>query len=110
MIEIARDFSRTPAGRYFSDGPASGERFREEFLIPVLKTSEHVEIKLDGAAGYPSSFLEEAFGGLIRKGILEPGDAHRRIRLVAMSGDYKRYIAAIWSFVDSAIPEKPIQK
>lgn len=67
-INIASDFSRYPAGRHLGDGPYSGERFRKEFLVPVLKTGQRVKIKFDGARGYGSSFLEEAFGGLVREG------------------------------------------
>lgn len=67
-INIAKEFSRYPAGRYFSDGPFSGEAFREVKLIPALNKGEKVRIILDGALGYGSSFLEEAFGGLVRNG------------------------------------------
>lgn len=69
LINIERDFSRYPAGRYVDDGPYSGERFRAEFLIPALtQSSDVVVIELDGARGLGSSFLEEAFGGLVRLG------------------------------------------
>lgn len=67
-ISIAKQFSRFPAGRYKTDGPHSGEKFREEHLVPALQKDETVTIELDGARGYGSSFLEEAFGGLIRTG------------------------------------------
>lgn len=67
MISIAKDFSRFPAGRFFSDGPYSGEKFREEFLIEPIKKGEEIVVDLDGVAGYGSSFLEEAFGGVVRK-------------------------------------------
>ncbi len=67
-ITVATDFSRYPAGRFLDDGPYSGERFREEFLRPVLDRNENAVIKLDGVRGYGSSFLEEAFGGLVRNG------------------------------------------
>ena len=67
-ISIARDFSVHPGGRTPGDGPYSGEEFRETFLVPVLLASERVIIDFDGTRGYGSSFLEEAFGGLIRKG------------------------------------------
>lgn len=66
MIDIAADFTRYPAGRYRTDGPYSGERFRDDILLPALKESGHVVIRLDGAMGYGSSFLEEVFGGLAR--------------------------------------------
>ncbi len=68
IIDIGKDFSRYPAGRYKTDGPFSGELFRENFLIPVLDDNGHITIELDSTAGYGSSFLEEAFGGLIRLG------------------------------------------
>lgn len=68
IINIAREFSRYPAGRYKTDGPLSGEHFREKFLVPVVASGERVRVELDGVRGYGSAFLEEAFGGLIRLG------------------------------------------
>jgi hypothetical protein len=62
------DFTRYPAGRHRSDGHFSGERFREEFLIPAIEKCDHVLIRLDCTAGFGSSFLEEAFAGLVRAG------------------------------------------
>lgn len=68
-INVGREFGRYPAGRYLTDGPYSGQRFREEFLIPALqKPNEPIEIVLDEARGLKSSFLEEVFGGLVRAG------------------------------------------
>lgn len=66
IVTVATDFSRYPAGRFISDGRYSGERFREEYLRPALEKGEKVIVYLDGVMGYGSSFLEEAFGGLIR--------------------------------------------
>lgn len=68
IIDIGKDFSRYPAGRYETDGPFSGELFRTRFLVPILNNNQQVAIELDGTAGYGSSFLEEAFGGLVRLG------------------------------------------
>jgi len=67
-INIAKDFSRYPAGRYSEDGPFCGEDFRKKFLEESIKNNEEIIIELDGTRGYGSSFLEEAFGGLVRKG------------------------------------------
>lgn len=61
------DFSCVPAGRYRTDGPQSGEVFREERLIPALKSGAHLNVILDGTEGYGSSFLEEAFAGALRR-------------------------------------------
>ena len=66
-IDIARDFTKYPAGRVLDDGPFSGERFRKDFLEPIIRSGEHAVISFDGAIGYGSSFLEEAFGGLVRE-------------------------------------------
>ena len=65
-IRIAEDFSRAPAGRCRNDGPRSGEAFRQEHLAPALKEADKVIVYLDEVEGYGSSFLEEAFGGLVR--------------------------------------------
>ncbi|MGZ0077105.1 STAS-like domain-containing protein [Methylomonas sp. ZR1] len=70
-INIAIQFSRYPAGRVPEDGPFSGARFRDEWLIPILKDGEKAIIEMDGTRGYGSSFLEEAFGGLVRQGYTE---------------------------------------
>ena len=69
-INILKDFSKTPGARYKSDGQFSGEEFRGKFLEPHFDTPDancKICIILDGAEGYPTSFLEEAFGGLARK-------------------------------------------
>ena len=68
IINIAKDFSRYPAGRFKSDGDYSGEHFREDLLIPALESENEIIIELDGTLGYSSAFFEEVFGGLVRKG------------------------------------------
>ena len=68
-ISIAKDFSVYPGGRTPDDGPNNGEKFRNLFLAPIFETNEKVKIDFDDVRGYGSSFLEEAFGGLVRIGI-----------------------------------------
>lgn len=65
IIKVSEQFSEFPAGRYLSDGEFSGERFREQYLLPSIQ-KDNVCVDFDGAMGYGSSFLEEAFGGLVR--------------------------------------------
>ena len=74
MINVAEQFSRFPGGRYRTDGKFSGERFRDEFLVPALKIYGTVVVDMDGTLGYGSSFLEEAFGGLVRECGFESGE------------------------------------
>lgn len=73
VIFVARQFSRFPAGRFHADGPFSGQAFRERFLIPAMRTGKSFLVELDGTAGFGSSFLEEAFGGLVRAGFQATG-------------------------------------
>ena len=69
-IIISTDFSETPGARYKHEGSFSGEEFREKLLAPAFiecrKRKEKLIIDLDGGYGYPTSFLEEAFGGMAR--------------------------------------------
>jgi hypothetical protein len=66
-VNIANDFTRYPSGRYKKNGNTSGEAFRERFLEEPLSRGESILVEFDGTIGYGSSFLEEAFGGLVRK-------------------------------------------
>ncbi len=68
-------FTKYPGPRYRGDGPFSAEQFREEWLEPrlsqCLASGDYLEVVLDGVSGYGSSFLEESFGGLVRRGYTE---------------------------------------
>lgn len=70
QINICKDFSDTPGGRYKREGNFSGEEFRENILLPkynyALESGEKLSINFDGCFGFGTSFLEEAFGGLVR--------------------------------------------
>jgi STAS-like domain of unknown function (DUF4325) len=96
-ISIANDFSRVPAGRYKADGPFSGERFREELLLPMLRKGGRLEVELDGVEGYGSSFLEEAFGGLIRSGGYTAGELHERL---SIRTEDQAWFQEVWSYID----------
>ena len=67
IIDLKKDFSEDPYGRYPEDGEFNGQRFREEYLLPALQANAHVTVELSNVL-CGSSFLEEAFGGLIRYG------------------------------------------
>jgi len=69
-FKISTQFSKTPGSRFRYEGKFSGQELREDHIAPLLKEAieknTKIVIDLDGVAGYGTSFLEEAFGGLIR--------------------------------------------
>lgn len=73
IINVASDFSRTPGPRHAHEGKFSGEQFRKDVLRPrfdeAVGAGSRLRVELDGTAGYARSFLEEAFGGLVREGV-----------------------------------------
>ncbi|WP_119258904.1 STAS-like domain-containing protein [Shinella zoogloeoides] len=102
-ISIADDFTKYPGGRYRKHGKGSGEEFRDDYLVPAIKNEEQLIIVLDGTAGYSSSFLEEAFGGLIRRGFQR--EKLRQLLRFKAEGAFKTYENMIWKFVDATKPE-----
>lgn len=100
-IDIGKMFSRYPAGRFPSDGPFNGELFRNTILIPELKKNQIIAIELDDTAGYGSSFLEEAFGGLVREGI-----SHKIIKNnIFFNSEDESLVEEINEYIDDAILE-----
>ena len=68
-----QDFSRDPSFRSPKQGEYSAEEFRDKHVIPALDKLEKnskLILNLDGTRGISPSFLEELFGGLIRKNTL----------------------------------------
>lgn len=61
------DFNKKPYGRYPEDGDGCGQYYREKILEPALREYDKVNVILDGYNRYGRSFLDEAFGGLIRE-------------------------------------------
>lgn len=66
IINVIKDFHAKPYGRYPEDGDGCGEFFRDKILAPALKSHTHVHVVLTGYNRYGRSFIDEAFGGLIR--------------------------------------------
>jgi hypothetical protein len=95
-ISVARDFSRFPAGRFLADGPHSGEAFKLNVLAPALSKYNIVTLTLDGALGYPSSFLEESFGGLVRDGF-DPSELEVRLNLISETDVHLTH--EIWKYI-----------
>ena len=86
---VATQYTRKLGPRYInqSNKNDTGEEFRDKLLIPALKDCiakrEMLYVIFDGCSGAGVSFLEESFGGLIRKGI-----AYQ---------DIKRWLTIVWA-------------
>lgn len=63
------EYAEYPGPRYMHQGSESGEDFYLTLLNKTFaecyKNNEKLILELDGAAGYPSSFLDEAVGELV---------------------------------------------
>lgn len=63
------DYSQSPGPRYCVQGDDSGEDFYHKKLnvlfADAYKENAILVVTLDGADGYASSFLDEAFGNLV---------------------------------------------
>jgi hypothetical protein len=70
-LSVAEEFSKTPGPRTRAEGKHSAEEFLDTILerrFDEAVASESVLfVDLDGGYGYGTSFLEEAFGGLVRR-------------------------------------------
>lgn len=105
-ISIAEEFSPYPAGRDDQDGDFNGERFRKSLLLPRLKEAlaRHVKlvVSLEGMQSFGSSFLEEAFGGLIRKEGVAKKDLKKVLEIDAGWIGNSRYRDAINRYIERA--------
>ena len=73
--------------RYKRLGPYSGEEFREKYLIPWLDSlgeNDEAVIDFSNTVVYMPSFLEESFGGAIRKNGINK-EKLRHIKFVNMN-------------------------
>lgn len=98
-IDIGKQFSRLPAGRTPDDGQYNGQTFRERFLKKPLAEGKQVVISLDNAISYGSSFLEEAFGGLVRVYMINIDRARELLRFETQDPFLED---EIWTYVRDA--------
>jgi hypothetical protein len=105
-IKISSDYSETPLGRYPADGDFNGTRFREEFLVPALRSEDSVVIDIDDVEGYGSSFLDESFGGLVRKEKFAPKALRQKLTIKFHRPEFRLYHDLIWKYIEEAKPEK----
>ena len=101
-ISIADDFSAYPAGRYPDDGKYNATTFRKEVLIPALKDNEHVDVTFDNVAGTGSSFLEEAFGGLVREEGMSKDFLGSHLHLTTSEPELEDFVKLARRYIDEA--------
>jgi len=106
---LVADFTRSPGGRFIADGEYSGEWFRQDVLVPALRAAiaarDVLTVVLDGTSGYGSSFLEEAFGGLVRRGLFPQRIVKDHLKIKATSPLYNPYKVLAEKYISSAKPE-----
>ncbi|WP_238947014.1 STAS-like domain-containing protein [Seongchinamella unica] len=102
MIEVrVGEFSRSPFGRKLEDGKFSGERFRKEKIAPSLRKGEKVWVYLDDVVPgyeYGSSFLHEAFGGLVLYEGFTEQELKARLKIVTEMKDVEQ---EIWEYIQA---------
>ena len=107
-LSISKDFSRVLGARFPHEGNHSGQEFRTKILLPKLREAmvkkEKLCIILDGTAGLGASFLEEAFGGLIREDKIPYEELQSIIELV--SEEDEDYIEEINQYIKDANEQK----
>ncbi len=88
-VSVARDFTPHPGPRYRWQGDFSGQEFRAK-LVAWLARADRLFVDLDGTSGFGSSFLDEAFGGLIRSEGMRKDDVKARVIIKSeMDESYK---------------------
>lgn len=102
ILVVAQDFHKRPAGRYRIDGSYSGEAFREDYLLPELQQltgNQKLIVDFEGVTMSASSFLEEAFGGLVRHKYFLAKDLQNKLEI---HSSRQSIIDKVWEYIDSA--------
>lgn len=114
VLNIGKDFSLDPGGRFIGDGEHSAELFREDYLKPKimqLKAGEKLTIILDeGVEAYSSTFLIEAFGGLVKYGYFTSDLLLNLLDLKFADSDFIFYKERIIHYIQRAIYNSEVYK
>lgn len=105
MINIATDFSKFPAGRFREDGEHNGAAFRDDHLVIALRdpSFEKVHVIFDGVAGFGSSFLEEAFGGLVREAGMSKSFLDKSLIISTDDPDLEDYVLLAKRYIEEEL-------
>lgn len=94
-INVLKDFSDDPWGRDESENPiSSGKKFRIELLKENFKKFEHIVVDFSDLIVIPdSSFLGEAFIGLVKKEGYSYEDVAKKITILPAESIYSNTVA-----------------
>lgn len=105
-LNIGKEFSLDPAGRYRNDGEGNGEAFREDYFkkaILSLNAGQKLRIILDdGVEGYGSSFLTEGFAGMVKYGYISSDELLSKIEIDYTNADFEFYKNKIIEYISEA--------
>lgn len=102
LFSIARDFSPNPGPRFIRQGAHSGEALRRRLLHFLDANEGVVVVDLDGTKGFGSSFLDEAFGGLVRSENKNKDELLKRLRFRSIVDP--SYVDEILDSIERAVP------
>lgn len=104
LIKVA-EFSKTPYGRTEEDGAYNGKRFRLQHLKPAYgkNTTEKISVDFNDIVPPGSSFLDEAFAGLIRYEGMTLDEVWNRLEIIS---DFPLYEIQIKGFLDEEVDAK----
>ena len=107
-INIGKQFSSTPSGRFYTDMTgSSGEQFREELLWPnlqLLKANQKIRIILDDdVEGYGSSFLVEGFAGIVKYGYMNKEGLLGKLEIIQKDPDFLLFKKKIFQYIEEAV-------
>lgn len=107
VINIGRDFSPTPSGRFYIDmTESSGEQFREELFWPKIKelnANQKINVILDDEVeGYGSSFLVEGFAGVVKYGYIDKEELLNKLTLTQTDPDFLLFKKKIIQYIKEA--------
>ena len=98
ILKLA-EYTKYPFVRYSADGPGSAEKFRTDSLIPALEKHHQIILDLNDVTGFPGSWTEEVFGGLIRNHGYTATELRERLSIDVLD-DLVEY--EIWHSIESA--------
>ena len=109
-LNIAKEFSPMPIGRFRTESKKSGEAFREEILYPkvceAIKNKETLKVDFTDMLNLSAAFLEESFGGLVRIHELDRDEVLKTIEFISEDRLLVTYLELSRDFIEEAVPGK----